>query len=433
MTTFRVLLLGAALAASIPAGAHAKTIVGGPGTDNLTGNSPGGDLIVGGGGADTLTGGPGPDLIFGVRSANRISGGQGDNYIEGGTGDDKVTAGSGNNTVYTGSGHDEISLGDGNNYVDSGGAPDEITVGNGNNVLQGGSGGAKIVAGNGNNIVYSLANETIQLGGGVNVVWVAMANVVPKIDCGGNPASTLWVNRASDPTGKQIRDKIGDGRISGCPNVQYFDGDKRERAQIAGDWEVFNMTGTDGPDKIFGGHGGGKIDGKGGDNVLWADSRQDTGGEQAKSRTTRITAGNGNNTVYGGRGTNFITLGSGDNFVRGGAWHNTIRVGSGKNTIRLQGNGKNTVTLSGGESIVESFVRNNRTRVNCTNGAKGTIITGIRKVKSNCKTVVRATSPKGKQLQVAAIERIEPSDDVPADPAVPGVQAGVTRPTVITP
>jgi Ca2+-binding RTX toxin-like protein len=420
-----------ALACSFAPTATAKTIVGGAGADTLTGNDPNGDLIVGGGGSDTLNGGTGPDKIFGVRSGNRINGGGGDNYLEGGTGDDRITAGNGNNTIYGGTGHDTISAGNGNNYVDPGGAPDDVELGDGNNVVNGGSGGFKVTIGNGNNVVYLLTGpDQVKLGTGTNQVYVSRLGFA-SIDCGGNPASTLFISDRADPKGTLIQSLVKQGKVKGCPNIQVFPGEKTVLSRQAGVWATFNLVGGEGPDKLFGGHGGGRIDGKGGNNVLWADSSHGTGGARAKARTTRITAGNGSNIVYGGRGTNVITLGNGRNFVRGGAWNNTITVGNGGNTIRLQGKGRNRVTVRGGSVFVESFANGSvKPVITCTGGAKGVVLHGNVKPRSNCGTVVKANSPEGKRLQVKGLELIPDSDPVVAQPLLPGLPAGVPRPTV---
>jgi Ca2+-binding RTX toxin-like protein len=414
--------------AVIPASASAAVIVGTPGPDRLVGKDPAGDLLFGGGGADSLTGGPGPDVIYGVRSGNTIDAGGGDNYVEGGAGDDKVTAGNGRNTVYGGSGHDSIQLGDGDNYVDPGGAPDVVRLGNGNNVVNGGSGGMELTTGNGNNLIFVGGLDTIQLGSGVNTVYVANVWNVKSVDCGGNPNSRIFVNTKNDASLSGARKAVANGKIKNCPNMQGFDGPPLIKMQMAESWERFELVGGDGPDKLLGGHGGGSIDGRGGDNIIWADYHQDTGGAAAQARTTRITAGDGNNIVFAGRGTNIVSLGNGRNFVRGGAWHNTITVGSGYNTIRLQGKGRNTVTIRGGAGYVESFANGRKPKVTCLNGAKVTIVYGNTRPKTNCPVVENARTAKGKVLQVQGIEHIQDSEPLMLPAPKPGELAGVPRP-----
>jgi Ca2+-binding RTX toxin-like protein len=423
-----VAISAAATLALVPASAAAKVIVGTAGPDHLSGHDPAGDLIVGGGGSDTLIGGPGNDQIYGVRSGNTIDGGAGDNSIEGGTGDDKITAGNGANTIYGGTGHDSITAGDGNNYVDPGGAPDVVHLGNGNNVVNGGSGGLTLTVGGGNNTVYLLSGpDEVELGSGVNHVYAAQLNFA-KVDCGGNPGSVLSINAKADPTGKQTSGAVAAGKIKGCATIDTFTGPRPVKSITAGAWEHFNLVGDEGPDKLFGGHGGGSIDGGGGDNVLWADSSHDNGGARAKTKTTTITAANGNNIVYGGHGTSIIRLGSGRNFIRGGDGSNSITVGAGQNTIRLQGKGRNTVTINGGTAYVESFANGSKPTIRCNDGAKGIIVYGVVKPKSNCPTQAKAKSAKGKVLQVNGLAPIPDSDPVIVPQLQPGAGAGVARP-----
>ncbi|MBJ7470134.1 MAG: hypothetical protein JHD16_02490 [Solirubrobacteraceae bacterium] len=422
----------AALAVAAPSAA-AKTLIGTPAADVLVGTSATGDTLFGGGGADTLTGGPGPDIIYGVRSSNTIDAGEGNNYVEGGTGDDTIKAGNGNNTVFGSTGHDTITLGDGNNYVDPGGAPDVVVLGNGNNVINAGGGGMRLTAGSGNNTVYYHSGpDEIVLGGGVNQVYVAKVGQLAKIDCGGNPDSVLFVNRAEDPTLNAINFVIAEGKISRCPKVMLFDAIPAASTQIASKTEPFSLTGTDGPDRLFGGHGGGVIDGKGGNNILWADREPDTGGEFAKSKTTKIRATDGNNEIFGGRGTNDIFVGNGANFIRGGAFNNSISVGSGTNVIRLRGKGKNTVILRGGTAYVEAFVTGAvKPRVRCQDGAKAIIVYGLRKPITDCGTVVAARTARGKRLQILGLEIVGHSDPIVANQFAPGDNGiGVPRPPI---
>ncbi len=427
-----VSLLALAFAA-VPSVALGKTLVGTPAADTLVGTSPGGDTLFGGGGPDTLTGGPGPDVIYGVRAGNKIDAGEGNNYVEGGTGNDTIKAGGGNNTVFGSTGHDSITLGDGNNYVDPGGAPDDVVLGNGNNVVNGGAGGLKLTAGNGNNVVYYRSGpDEIVLGTGVNNVFIHKLGELAKVDCGGNPASVLHVNASADPTLAITKSVQLEGKIVGCPTLALYDAPPVPVSLAAGRTEAFTLIGTEGPDSLFGGHGGGVIDGKGGDNILWADRQDDTGGESARSKTTKIRATDGDNEVFGGRGTNDIFVGNGNNFVRGGAFNNAISVGSGNNVVRLRGVGKNTVILRGGNAYVESFVvGQTRPRIRCTNGAKAIVVHGARKPITDCKTVVAARTSRGKRLQILGLQHVGDSEPVVANPLAPGQNGiGVPRPPI---
>lgn len=428
------LFVAAVVAAVVaaPQIASAKVLIGTPSADTLVGTSPTGDLLYGGGGTDTLTGGPGPDVIYGVRSGNTIDAGEGNNYVEGGTGNDTITAGGGNNTVFGSTGADAITLGDGNNYVDPGGAPDTVKLGNGNNVVNGGAGGLKLTAGNGNNTVYYRSGpDELILGTGVNHIYLAQVGEFAKIDCGGNAASVLHVSTLVDPTLEIVRSAQAEGKVVGCPTIVSFEAPVKPASRAAGRTDAFTLLGTEGPDSLYGGHGGGFIDGKGGDNILWADRQDDNGGEFARSKTTRIRAGHGDNEIFGGRGTNDILVGNGNNFIRGGEFNNAITVGTGNNVIRLRGAGKNTVVLNGGNAYVEAFTLGAKPRVRCTNGANAIVVYGVRKPITNCKTVVSAKTVRGKRLQVLGLQHVGDSEPVVKDPLQPGQNGiGIARPAI---
>ena len=422
-------LLGLAVGPPVATGA---VLIGTPSADTLVGTSPTGDTLYGGGGTDTLTGGPGPDVIYGVRSGNKIDAGEGNNYVEGGTGNDTIKAGGGNNTVYGSTGTDSITLGDGNNYVDPGGAPDTVVLGNGNNVVNGGAGGLKLTAGNGNNTVYYRSGpDELILGSGVNNVYLAQVGEFAKIDCGGNPASVLHVSSLVDPSLAFVRSAQQEGKVVGCPTIVSFEAPVKPESRVAGRTEGFTLIGTEGPDQLYGGHGGGFIDGKGGDNILWADRQDDNGGEFARSKTTKIRAGHGDNEIFGGRGTNDIVVGNGNNFIRGGSFHNAITVGSGNNVIRLRGDGKNTVVLKGGNAYVEAFTLGVRPRIRCTQGAKAIVVYGVRKPITDCTTVVSAKSERGKRLQILGLQHVGDSEPVVKSPLQPGQNGvGIARPAI---
>lgn len=430
--------LGVAAAAllALAPGAHAaaaKIYVGTPGGDRITAKSSKGNILWGGGGADTLIGGPGPDFIYGIRSNNKIAGGAGDDYIEGGAGSDSINAGAGNNTVFGSSGHDVITAGDGNNYVDVGGAPDKAIIGDGNNVIHTGSGGIQLKVGNGNNTVYYGSGiSTIELGTGVNTIYLAGTAGLKSLKCGGNPNTVVYVNATG--LGEYSLQILRRDKARGCPTITTYDGDKRITAKQPSDiWGSFRLIGSDGRDKLFGNHGGGYIEGKDGDDEIWGDRLEDTGGARAKATTVEINAGGGNNRIFGGRGTNIITAGNGNNFVRAGAHINRISLGSGQNLIRLQGaKSTNTVTLNGRgaePSYIESLANGKKPVIRCTNGAKAIIVYGNTKPKSNCRPSYSARSKRGKELQVLHTPGVPASDDIVEVPIRPGEQGiGVARP-----
>lgn len=71
-----------------------------------------------------------------------------------------------------------------------------------------------------------------------------------------------------------------------------------------------------------------------------------------------ITAGDGNNFVYGGRNQDTITLGDGNNYIEGRGGDDVITVGSGWNIITT-GDGDDLVTTSGGGGSIDLSTGNN--------------------------------------------------------------------------
>ena len=90
-----------------------------------------------------------------------------------------------------------------------------------------------------------------------------------------------------------------------------------------------------------------------------------TGGAQVVTasqtgNTSPITAGDGNNIIYGHAGDNYITAGNGNNVVMTGTGNQVIELGNGDNDIQtgqgqaaiVSGNGNNTIVLGNGNKTV---------------------------------------------------------------------------------
>lgn len=432
-------LAAVALAASLVAAdsAVAGTIVGTPGPDRLVAKSSSGDALVGGGGGDTLIGGPGDDQFFGVRSGNTIRAGARNNYIEGGSGDDRISAGDGANTVYGGSGHDRIELGNGNNYVDAGGSSTTVTAGHGNNVIHTGTGGGSYRVGNGNNVIFFGSGPAeIVAGGGANVIYINTGSKPKLVDCGGNPASVLFINPKNSKGGPAHQGAIKKGQIRNCATIveQATPSDPMAGVtKIARGFSSYRLTGTkDRNDRLLGSHGSGTINGRGGNNIIWADHLKESGGKRAQRASSTITVANGNNTIYGGRGSVKITAGRGHNVIRGAERGTRITTRGGTQVIRLRGSGTNTVTLRGGTAYVESFTTKHRPRIRCLNGARGTVVWGRVKPRTNCRNRASAYSEKGRKLEVKGLVRIPDSETAIAGRPLPGdAGIGVQRPALV--
>jgi Ca2+-binding RTX toxin-like protein len=435
----RVLVpLTLALSVGVVDSAAAEILVGTPGRDRLVAKSAQGDVLVGGGGHDTLIGGPGNDQFYGVRSGNTFRAGVGSNVIEGGTGDDDVTAGDGANTIHTGSGHDRIEVGNGNNYIDVGGGPDTLVAGHGNNLVHTGSGGGSYRVGNGNNLIFFGSGPAEIIAGiGINQIFINTGSKPKLVDCGGNPQSVLYINPKNEKGGGGHLGAIKKGQIRNCPNIVAQPtpaGSAKGVQKIARGFSDYNLRGTaDGNDTLLGSHGSGTIDGRGGDNVIWADHLKESGGKRARRAKSEITVANGNNTIYGGRGSVTVTAGSGNNVIRGAEGDTRITTRGGNQVIRLRGSGSNRVTLRGGHGYVESFTSGKRRPViRCVKGAKGTVVWGRVKPRTNCRERSSAYSEKGRKLQVKGLVRVPDSVTAFEGRPKPGDNGvGVPRPALV--
>src|SRR5262249_10068694 len=120
-------------------GADIGTIIGGHGSDHMTGNDrrnvfgggEGDDVLYGGGSDDQLHGGPGNDRVFGEDGQDVVAGGDGDDYIVGGPGVDRFYGEDVDACIPSScaSGQDRIEARDGNQeMIDCGPGTDSAQV-----------------------------------------------------------------------------------------------------------------------------------------------------------------------------------------------------------------------------------------------------------------------------------------------------------------
>ena len=158
--------------ATCPAtGVRRVTARGGDLNDRITvsATAPNGVFINGGPGDDDLTGGPGSDQLVGGTEDDALDGGAGDDLLDGGTGDDLLDGGSGSDTAsyerrtapvrtdltfkIGGQSGGEIASGEQDSILTTvenaigGAGDDEIVGGEGDNILSGGPAGADIICG----------------------------------------------------------------------------------------------------------------------------------------------------------------------------------------------------------------------------------------------------------------------------------------------
>ena len=134
------------------------TLIGGSGSDNLSGED-GNDSVVGGGGDDYLWGDDGKDTIDGGKGDDEIYGDQGNDQIDGGGGDDTIYAGEGDDDISGDAGNDDIWGGWGDDDIAGDGGQDDIYGGKGDDNLDGGDGGDDLSGGSGNDELIGAAGN----------------------------------------------------------------------------------------------------------------------------------------------------------------------------------------------------------------------------------------------------------------------------------
>lgn len=111
-------------------------------------------------------------------SGNIVIGGNGSDTITGGTGKDQITLGDGNDTIATQGNNNKITLGNGTDSVSVVGNNNNITVGNGNDFVSVAETGNSVTVGSGQNFIATLAGgaDTFTLNGGSSVLVLQGSN-----------------------------------------------------------------------------------------------------------------------------------------------------------------------------------------------------------------------------------------------------------------
>ncbi|MDR7125354.1 Hint domain-containing protein [Pseudotabrizicola sp. 4114] len=290
------------------------------GRDGVVRGTPGGDLIDGSY-VDPFDGDvvDGEDAIIPGDAPN-------DDRIVAGDGDDTIFAGEGNNTVFGGNGNDQVFGGPGD---------DEIHGEDGDDTIDGGGG---------RNVIYG--------GDGDDVIDTRVPLPLPDVDYPGlYPADT-------DP--ENNRDTI----YGGNGNDTIFSGDDADRVfgrdghdYIDGGVDNDSLYGGAGNDTIIGSEGNDSIDGGRGDDLIFGgldlsfpdqiNIPNDAGDLRPQNNADYITAGLGNDTIYGMDDDDTILGDEGNDLIYGGVDNDLIFGGTGEDT--LYGDHGNDTLYGGGD------------------------------------------------------------------------------------
>jgi hypothetical protein len=135
--------------------------------------------IIGGAGNDTFTG-------RGATRTRMIGNGGGDRFY-GGSGRDVMIGGNGHDRMYGRAGNDHIDGGFGNDYADGGAGDEIIQGGDGKDTLNGGAGADALSGDVGDDVLVAIDNttqDTVDGGGGVDVIWVDRNGVTTDLQTG---------------------------------------------------------------------------------------------------------------------------------------------------------------------------------------------------------------------------------------------------------
>ena len=321
------------------------TLLGGDGIDILDGGD-GDDVFSGGAGADAMTGGTGVDrasystqtsdltvYLTGVASVGGEAAGDTLSGIE------NATLGAGNDTLY---GNDDANLVDGlagNDTLHGAGGADTLRGGDGNDTFFGGAGADNMQGGAGvDSVSYSdqTANLNINLNGTAATGGDATGDVLTTIEnvTGGSGNDTITGNSDAN-----LLEGLGgaDTLLGGGGNDTLVGGEGND--VFVGGLGADNMIGGSGVDRVT-------YSTQTVDLVIHLDGTASVGGEAAGDTLNTIenvTAGSGNDTVYGSSDANLLEGLGGNDTLIGAGGSDILRGGDG-NDILDGGEGGDSLT-----------------------------------------------------------------------------------------
>lgn len=234
---------------------------------------------------------------------------------------DRIVAGDGNDTILAGRDDDTIFAGSGD---------DEVFGGDGSESLHGGEGDDTLLTGDGQDIVFAEDGD--------DYIDTRGPDPLPDI---GYPG---FYGADTDPTNDLDTVYGGDG------NDTVFTGDDADRVfgrngndYIDGGFDDDSLYGNSGFDTIIGSEGNDYIDGGRGNDIIFGgldlsfpdalNIPNDGGDLQPANNADTITAGYGNDTVYGMDDDDSIRGDQGNDLIFGGADNDFISGGDGTDTL----------------------------------------------------------------------------------------------------
>ena len=219
-------------------------------------------------GDDTITGGSRADYIAVGAGNNVVDASKGNDSIYALEGNDRIDAGAGDDSIYSQAGDDTIDAGAGNDRIEAGDGKDNVKGGAGNDYIIGGSG-------------FLNESDTLDGGSGDDFIKLSSGNF-------GTGAPVLTGGSGTDTL--ELRGLVAAGRYDFTAGSTKLAGG----GSVSG-FEIFNLGGSSGNDRITVGAGNDTVDGLGGDDSI-------VGGAGNDSLLGNI----GNDTVIGGDGNDTL-------------------------------------------------------------------------------------------------------------------------------
>ncbi|MDZ7855405.1 calcium-binding protein [Sphaerotilus sp.] len=277
--------------------------VPGLGDDSLQGYGES-DTISGLAGNDTIVGHEGDDLLQGDEGADNLVGSAGNDTLDGGIGDD---------ALYGGGDDDSLVGGAGNDSLDGGYGDDTLSGGAGNDLLHGGDGTNVYLfgRGDGQDVISShyYSAGTLQFNEGITPGQIVLRRIDDNLQLSiadtTDSVTIQYYFYGDDPS----------NIYNGIQQISFADGTLWDIAAVM----AMPMTGTDSTEVLRGTHL---------DNT--------------------ISAGLGNDTVYGHAGDDLILGGGGDDSLMGDEGNDTLEGGTG-NDVLQGGLGNNVYRFGKGD------------------------------------------------------------------------------------
>lgn len=255
-------------------------------------------MVIAGGGSDNLTGGTGDSFLFGGGGADTLTGGAGADILDGGAGDDNFNNVGLGDAVEGGSGNDRL-------YFDLSGATGGLEV----NLLTGQGAGASWTGVEEISGTFGEGNDYITVGVQVN---------------------SLNAGAGNDRLIADYSKPLADGRsvisVWLQPDISYAwlnDGSAGSVFSLDG-FESFDVVGTSGHDRIYGGDAGNHFQGLGDVDFIYGGAGSDI-----------LDGGDGDDTLRGYGGADLLIGGGGDDNIGDVSLGDIIDGGAGNDGINL--------------------------------------------------------------------------------------------------